>query len=72
MEFSHFGRKGEGVLDKKELLTGGNLPHEGEHAWFLSSSNEMRFTTVGNGRLATPVWKKHGEAAYREGFIENW
>lgn len=48
--FLDTGRKGEGVLEKKELLDGeGNLTvKEGDTitAWFLSSSNnEMRFTT---------------------------
>ena len=48
--FLNTGRKGEGFLDKKELLDGeGNLTvREGDTvtAWFLSSSNnEMRFTT---------------------------
>ena len=60
--FLDTGRKGEGVLDKKELLDAdGNLTvKEGDlvTAWFLSSSNnEMRFTTklgggpAGNARL---------------------
>jgi small subunit ribosomal protein S1 len=48
--FLNTGRKGEGVLDKKELLDAeGNLTvKEGDSvtAWFISSSNnEMRFTT---------------------------
>jgi small subunit ribosomal protein S1 len=48
--FLNTGRKGEGVLEKKELLdTEGNLTvKEGDNisAWFISSSNnEMRFTT---------------------------
>jgi small subunit ribosomal protein S1 len=48
--FLNTGRKGEGFLDKKELLdTEGNLTvKEGDTitAWFISSSNnEMRFTT---------------------------
>lgn len=53
--FLDTGRKGEGVLDRKELLDAeGNLTvREGDTitAWFLSSSNnEMRFTTkVGGG-----------------------
>lgn len=53
--FLDTGRKGEGVLDKKELLDpDGNVTvKEGDTvtAWFLSSSNnEMRFTTkLGSG-----------------------
>src|SRR5512144_2074578 len=52
--FLNTGRKGEGVLDKKELLDAeGNLTvREGDSvtAWFLSSSNnEMRFTTKVGG-----------------------
>lgn len=53
--FLDTGRKGEGVLERKELLDGeGNLTvREGDTvtAWFLSShNNEMRFTTkVGGG-----------------------
>jgi small subunit ribosomal protein S1 len=53
--FLDTGRKGEGVLEKKELLDAeGNLTvKEGDTvtAWFISShNNEMRFTTkVGGG-----------------------
>src|SRR5512136_3477124 len=53
--FLNTGRKGEGVLDRKELLDAeGNLTvKEGDSvtAWFISSSNnEMRFTTkIGGG-----------------------
>jgi small subunit ribosomal protein S1 len=53
--FLDTGRKGEGVLEKKELLDAeGNLTvKEGDSvtAWFLSShNNEMRFTTrIGGG-----------------------
>jgi len=52
--FLDTGRKGEGFLDKKELLDGeGNLTvKEGDTitAWFISSSNnEMRFTTKVGG-----------------------
>ncbi len=75
--FLDTGRKGEGVLDKKELLDAeGNLPvKEGEMitAWFLSSSNnEMRFTTrLGSG----PSGNARLEEAWRsgipvEGFVE--
>jgi len=63
--FLNTGRKGEGVLDKKELLDAdGNLTvKEGDtiSAWFLSSSNnEMRFTT------------KLGGAATHSGLEEAW
>ncbi|RPJ08373.1 MAG: 30S ribosomal protein S1 [Deltaproteobacteria bacterium] len=75
--FLDTGRKGEGVLDKKELLDPeGNLPvREGDviTAWFLSSSNnEMRFTTklgsgtAGNARLEE-AWRSGIPV---EGFIE--
>ncbi len=53
--FIDTGRKGEGVLDRKELLdTDGNLTvgiGESVTAWFISASgNELRFTTkVGGG-----------------------
>ena len=53
--FIDTGRKGEGVLDRKELLDAeGNLtarPGDSVTAWFLSASgNELRFTTkVGGG-----------------------
>lgn len=53
--FIDTGRKGEGVLDRKELLDAdGNLTvgiGESVTAWFLSASgNELRFTTkVGGG-----------------------
>lgn len=55
--FLDTGRKGEGVLDRKELLDAeGNLTvREGDmiSAWFLSSSrNEMRFTTKLGGAAA--------------------
>ena len=56
--FLDIGTKGEGVLERKELLDAeGNLTvAEGDriNAWFLSSSrNEMRFTTkVGSGQAA--------------------
>lgn len=77
--FLDTGRKGEGVLDKKELLDAdGNLPvKEGDivTAWFLSSSNnEMRFTTrlgsgpsgSGNARLEE-AWRSGIPV---EGFVE--
>jgi small subunit ribosomal protein S1 len=75
--FLDTGRKGEGVLDKKELLDAeGNLTvREGDiiTAWFLSSSNnEMRFTTrLGSG----PSGNARLEEAWRsgipvEGFVE--
>jgi small subunit ribosomal protein S1 len=63
--FLNTGRKGEGVLDRKELLDAeGNLTvKEGDmiSAWFLSSSNnEMRFTT------------KLGGAAAQSGLEDAW
>ena len=63
--FLNTGRKGEGVLDKKELLDAeGNLTvKEGDSvtAWFISSSNnEMRFTT------------KIGGAAGQNQFEDAW
>jgi small subunit ribosomal protein S1 len=75
--FLDTGRKGEGILDKKELLDAeGNLTvREGDviTAWFLSSSNnEMRFTTrLGSG----PSASARLEEAWRsgipvEGFVE--
>src|SRR6266545_2865697 len=75
--FLDTGRKGEGILDKKELLDAeGNLTvREGGviAAWFLSSSNnEMRFTTrLGSG----PSGNARLEEAWRsgipvEGFVE--
>jgi small subunit ribosomal protein S1 len=75
--FLDTGRKGEGVLDKKELLDAeGNLTvREGDiiTAWFLSSSNnEMRFTTrLGSG----PSGNARLEEAWRsgipvDGFVE--
>jgi small subunit ribosomal protein S1 len=75
--FLDIGRKGEGVLDRKELLDAdGNLTvSEGDvvTAWFLSSArNEMRFTTkLGGG----PAGSAQLEDAYRngipvEGFVE--
>lgn len=75
--FLDTGRKGEGVLDRKELLDAeGNLTaKEGDTiaAWFVSSArNEMRFTTkVGGG----PAGQSQMEDAWRngipvEGFIE--
>lgn len=55
--FLDTGRKGEGVLERKELLDAeGNLTvREGDTvtAWFLSShNNEMRFTTKVGGGVA--------------------
>jgi small subunit ribosomal protein S1 len=75
--FLDTGRKGEGVLDKKELLDAdGNLTvKEGNvvTAWFLSSSNnEMRFTTrlgsgsAGNARLED-AWRSGIPV---DGFVE--
>ncbi|HEY6872398.1 MAG TPA: 30S ribosomal protein S1 [Geobacteraceae bacterium] len=75
--FLDTGRKGEGVLDRKELLDAdGTLTvKEGDMitAWFLSSAhNEMRFTT----RLGTgPAGSARLEEAWRngipvEGFVE--
>jgi small subunit ribosomal protein S1 len=75
--FLDTGRKGEGVLDKKELLDadGSLTVKEGDvvTAWFLSSSNnEMRFTTrLGSG----PAGNARLEEAWRsgipvEGFVE--
>ncbi|MCM2356811.1 MAG: 30S ribosomal protein S1 [Geobacteraceae bacterium] len=75
--FLDTGRKGEGVLDRKELLDAeGNLTvREGDviTAWFLSSANnEMRFTTkLGAG----PAGSARLEDAWRsgipvEGFVE--
>lgn len=75
--FLDTGRKGEGVLDRKELLDAdGNLTvSEGDviTAWFLSSAhNEMRFTTkLGTG----PAGSAQLEEAWRngipvEGFVE--
>jgi small subunit ribosomal protein S1 len=63
--FLNTGRKGEGILDKKEMIDAeGNLTvKEGDtiSAWFLSSSNnEMRFTT------------KLGGAATHSGLEEAW
>jgi small subunit ribosomal protein S1 len=74
--FLDTGRKGEGVLDRKELLDGdGNLTvREGDTigAWFLSSSsNEMRFTT----KLGVAAGQSQLEDAWRsgipvEGYVE--
>lgn len=75
--FLDTGRKGEGVLDRKELLDpDGNLTvKEGDviTAWFISSANnEMRFTTkLGGG----PAGSARLEEAWRsgipvEGFVE--
>jgi small subunit ribosomal protein S1 len=74
--FLDTGRKGEGVLDRKELLDAdGNLTvKEGDTitAWFLSSArNEMRFTTKVGGAAAHDQL----EDAWRsgipvEGFVE--
>jgi len=75
--FLDTGRKGEGVLDKKELLDAdGNLTvKEGDvvTAWFLSSNNnEMRFTTklgggsAGSARLED-AWRNGIPV---EGFVE--
>lgn len=75
--FLDTGRKGEGVLESKELLDpDGNLTvKEGDviTAWFLSSANnEMRFTTrLGSG----PAGSARLEEAWRsgipvEGFVE--
>jgi len=75
--FLDIGRKGEGVLDRKELLdSDGNLTvKEGDviSAWFLSSAhNEMRFTTrLGSG----PSGSARLEEAWRsgipvDGFVE--
>jgi small subunit ribosomal protein S1 len=66
--FLNTGRKGEGFLDKKELLDGeGNLTvSEGDTvtAWFLSSSNnEMRFTT----KLGGAAGQSQLEDAWRSG-----
>jgi small subunit ribosomal protein S1 len=66
--FLNTGRKGEGFLDKKELLDGdGNLTvKEGDTvtAWFLSSSNnEMRFTT----KLGGAAGQSQLEDAWRSG-----
>jgi small subunit ribosomal protein S1 len=66
--FLDTGRKGEGVLDRKELLDGdGNLTvREGDtiSAWFLSSSNnEMRFTT----KLGGAAGQSQLEDAWRSG-----
>ena len=63
--FLNTGRKGEGILDRKELLDAeGNLTvKEGDiiSAWFISSSNnEMRFTT------------KLGGAAAQSGLEDAW
>ena len=68
--FLDTGRKGEGVLDKKELLDAeGNLTvKEGDTvtAWFLSSShNEMRFTTRVGG--AGAAGQSQLEDAWRSG-----
>lgn len=74
--FLDTGRKGEGFLDKKELLDGeGNLTvKEGDSvtAWFLSSSNnEMRFTTKVGGVAAQnqleDAWKSGIPV---EGYVE--
>ncbi len=74
--FLDTGRKGEGVLDRKELLDAeGNLTvKEGDtiSAWFLSSAhNEMRFTTKVGGAAG----QNQLEDAWRngipvEGFVE--
>jgi small subunit ribosomal protein S1 len=75
--FLDIGRKGEGVLDRKELLDphGDLTVKEGDvvTAWFLSSvHNEMRFTTkLGGG----PAGSARLEEAWRsgipvEGFVE--
>jgi len=66
--FLDTGRKGEGFLDRKELLDGeGNLTvKEGDAvtAWFLSSSNnEMRFTT----KLGGVAGQSQLEDAWRSG-----
>ncbi len=66
--FLNTGRKGEGVLDKKELLDAeGNLTvKEGDtvNAWFLSSSNnEMRFTT----KLGGAAGQNQLEDAWKSG-----
>ncbi|HTP66539.1 MAG TPA: 30S ribosomal protein S1 [Geobacteraceae bacterium] len=66
--FLNTGRKGEGVLDRKELLDAeGNLTvKEGDTitAWFLSSSNnEMRFTT----RLGGAAVQNQLEEAWKSG-----
>jgi small subunit ribosomal protein S1 len=70
--FLDTGRKGEGVLDKKELLDAeGNLTvKEGDTvtAWFLSSSrNEMRFTTRVGGAGAGAAGQSQLEDAWRSG-----
>jgi small subunit ribosomal protein S1 len=66
--FLNTGRKGEGVLDKKELLDAeGNLAvKEGDSvtAWFISSSNnEMRFTT----KIGGAAGQNQLEDAWRSG-----
>jgi small subunit ribosomal protein S1 len=75
--FLDTGRKGEGVLDKKELLDAdGNLTvKEGDviTAWFLSSSNnEMRFTTrLGTGAAGSAQLEEAWRNAIPvEGFVE--
>lgn len=75
--FLDTGRKGEGVLDRKELLDSeGNLTvREGDvvTAWFLSSAhNEMRFTTrLGSGAAGTaPLEEAWRSGIPVEGFVE--
>ena len=75
--FLDTGRKGEGILDKKELLDAeGNLTvREGDviTAWFLSSSNnEMRFTTrLGSGPSASARLEEAWHSGIPvEGFVE--
>ena len=68
--FLDTGRKGEGVIDRKELLDAeGNLTFkEGDTitAWFLSSSNnEMRFTTKVGG--SSQAGQAQLEDAWRSG-----
>ncbi|KAF0221414.1 MAG: small subunit ribosomal protein [Geobacteraceae bacterium] len=68
--FLDTGRKGEGVLDRKELLDAeGNLTvKEGDtvSAWFLSADgNEMRFTTRVGG--SGPAGQSQLEEAWRSG-----
>lgn len=67
--FLDIGRKGEGVVDRKEILDDGGNPTvshgDGLTVWFLGSSHgEMRFTTrMGKGTVTPSLL----EEAYRSG-----
>src|SRR6185369_8533221 len=71
--FLDTGRKGEGVLDIKELLDAdGNITvkvGDKVSAWFISSrNNEMRFTTkVGGGSAGASAGNAQLEEAYAAG-----